>query len=149
MDTKLSLENALKDAMRHHDDLRKRTIRMALAAVKFAEIDKGAALDEPALVAILHKEIKSRRESIADAQKANRPDLVSASEAEIIVLQEFLPQGLSTEELRSMVAAAIEETGAKTPADMGKVMKLVIPRAQGRAANDQISQVVRQLLQGS
>jgi hypothetical protein len=149
METKLSLETALKDAMRHNDDLRKRTIRMALAAVKLAEIEKGAVLDESALVAILHKEIKSRRESIADAQKANRPDLVSGSEAEIIVLQEFLPQALSAEELRTMVAAAVDEAGAKTPADMGKVMKLVIPRAQGRAANDQISQVVRQLLQGS
>ena len=75
MDTKLKLENALKDAMRAGDDTGKRTVRMALAAIRMAEIEKGSALDETSLMAILQKEIKGRNEAIREAQQANRPDL--------------------------------------------------------------------------
>ena len=147
MDTKLKLENALKDAMRANDDTSRRTLRMALSAIKMAEIDKGSAIDETALIAILQKEIKSRREAIQEGQKANRPDLVIANEDEIKVIEQFLPQPLSIEELTNLVQSAITEVGAKVPADMGKVMKILLPRIQGRSPSDQVSQLVRQLLQ--
>ena len=148
MTTKNLFENALKEAMRSGDDVRKRTVRMALSAIKMAEIDKGAALEESAMLAIVQKEIKSRREAIAEAQRANRPDLVSASEAEIVVLEAFLPKGISLEEVESLAKQVITEVGATSPREMGQVMKALLPRVQGRAPGDQVSAVVRKLLGG-
>jgi uncharacterized protein YqeY len=147
MDTKQKLEDALKDAMRAKDDVRKRTIRMALSAIKLSEIANGGSIDEVSTASILQKEIKGRRESIEDAQKANRSDLIAASEEEILVLETFLPKPLNDDELRSQIENAIAEVGAKAPNDMGKVMKVLIPRLQGRAASDRVSQMVRQILQ--
>jgi uncharacterized protein YqeY len=147
MTTKTLLENALKDAMRAGDDLRKRTLRMAISAIRMAEIDKGGALDENAILVILQKEVKSRQESIADAQRANRPDLEAASQDEIEILEGFLPKQLSLEELESLARQAIAEVGATSPREMGQVMKILIPRLQGRATGDQASQAVRKLLQ--
>jgi len=149
MTTKSKIETSLKDAMRAGDDLRKRTLRMALAAIKQAEIDKTHTSDEAGFAAILQKEIKSRRESIVDAQRANRPDLIKAAEAEIAVIEGFLPKGLSPEELESMAQAVIAELGATSPKDMGQVMKALLPLVQGRAPGDQVSSMVRKLLQGA
>jgi uncharacterized protein YqeY len=147
METKEKLEVALRDAMKAGDDVGKRTVRMALAAVRQTEIDKQIKLDEPAVLAILQKEIKTRKESVEEARKVDRSDIVAATEAEIAVLQTYLPQAMSAEELNALVQAAIAEAGATSPSDMGKVMKLVMPRVAGRAAGDQISAAVRQLLQ--
>jgi uncharacterized protein YqeY len=147
MDTKEKLELALKDAMRAGDDVRKRSIRMVLAAIRQVEIDRQVKLDEPAVLSIIQKEIKTRRESVEEARGANRPDIVAATEAEITVLQAYLPQAMDTDELKTLVEAAINEAGAKNPADMGKVMKLLIPRVAGRAPGDQVSAIVRQSLQ--
>ncbi len=146
MDTKTKLENALKEAMRAGDDIKKRTVRMALAAIKQAEVDRQTSLDEAAVLAILQKEIKTRREALEEARQANRPDLVAEAEAEIAVVNAFLPQAFSADELKALVEAAIAEAGAASPSDMGKVMKLLVPRIQGRAPGDQVSQLVRQLL---
>jgi len=147
MNTKSKLEDQLKEAIKAGDEVKKRTIRMALAAVKQTEVDRQVTLDEPALVGILQKEIKMRRESIEDARRANRPDLVASTEAEIAVLDAFLPPAMSADELKALAQAAIQETGAATPAEMGKVMKLLLPRLAGRAPNDQVSALVKQLLQ--
>ncbi len=147
MTLKDQLESALKDAMRSGDDLRKRTLRMALSAIRFSEIEKGAALDDNAVMAVLQKEIKSRQESIADARRANRPDLEAASQAEIQVLETYLPKSLSPEELETLARQVIAEVGATSPREMGQVMKTLLPRLQGRATGDQASQVVRKLLQ--
>jgi uncharacterized protein YqeY len=144
---KTKLEMALREAMRSNDDVHKRTLRMILSAIRLAEVEKGNPLDDNAILALLHKEIKSRRETIEEAQKGQRLDLVTAAEAEINVIQEFLPQAPSEEELTAFAKAAIEEVGAKTLADMGKVMKLLIPRLQGRASGEEVSRIVRQLLQ--
>jgi uncharacterized protein YqeY len=133
--------------MKAGDEVRKRTVRMVLAAIKQAEIDRRVTLDEPAVLSILQKEIKMRKESIAEAKGAGREDLVSASEAEIEVLNVFLPQGLDAAELRALVQAAIAETGAASAADMGKVMKALMPKVAGRAPGDQVSATVRELLQ--
>lgn len=149
MEIKILLEKSLRDAMRGGDDVAKRTIRMIMAAVKLAEVDKGSPLDEAGLIAILHKEIKNRREAIAEAEKARRPDLVSANQAEIQVIEPFLPKAMPEAEVLKIVHEAIHEVGALTPADMGKVMKAVLPRLQGRVPNDQVSQIVRKALQPS
>ena len=137
----------MKDAMKSGDEVRKRTVRMALAGIKQVEIDRRTELDDAAVVSLLQKEVKNRRESLEEARKANRLDLVEANEAEINVLQAFLPKAMPAEELRSLVEAAIAESGATSPADMGKVMKTVMPRVAGRAPNDMVSATVRELLQ--
>lgn len=155
METKPQLELALKDALRAGDEVRKRTLRMAIAAIRMAEMEKGGptddpksrTLDEPAVIAILQKEIKSRQESIEEARRAKRLDLEQATQAEIEVLQTFLPQPLSAEELEALVREVIAEVGATGPRQMGQVMKTLTARLQGRATGDQASQVVRKLLQ--
>lgn len=147
MISKAQLENALKEAIRSGDELRKKTLRMALSAIRLAEVEKGTSLDEPALLAILQKEIKSHRESIEEAQRANRLDLIAAAEAEIGVLEAYLPKAMSAEELDELARQVIQETGASSIREMGQVMKILVPRLQGRATGEQASQVVRKLLQ--
>ncbi len=148
MNVKSELENALKDAMRAGNDLHKRTLRMALSAIKQTEIDKGITLDDSGVMAILQKEVKTRREAIADAERANRPDLTAASQAEITFLESFLPKELTPEELEDLARQAIAETNASSIREMGQVMKVLMPRLQGRATGDVASQTVRRLLAG-
>src|SRR6266540_2689389 len=154
MSIKTQLNESMKDAMKSGDEVRKRTVRMALAAVKQVEVDKRSnpadkriELDDMAVMSLLQKEIKNRREALEEAKKANRPDLIQDNEAEITVLQVFLPKAMPAEELRALVQAAITETGAASPTDMGKVMKTVMPKVAGRAPNDVVSATVRELLQ--
>lgn len=146
MSTKEKLNEAMKEAMKSGDEIRKRTVRMVLAAVKQVEVDKRVDLDDMAVTALIQKEVKTRREALEEAKKANREDLATANEAEIKVLEEFLPKAMPAEELRALVQAAIEETGAAAPSDMGKVMKVVMPKVAGRAPNDMISAAVKELL---
>src|SRR5512135_1960769 len=139
MDIKEKLEIALKEAMKAGDAVGKRSIRMVLAAIRQVEIDRQVKLDEGAVLTIIQKEIKTRKESVEEARGANRPDIVAATEAEIVVLQSYLPEAMSADELKTLVNAAIIETGASLPTDMGKVMKLLLPRVAGRAPGDQVS----------
>ena len=147
MSIKSQLNESMKDAMRTGDEVRKRTVRMALAAVKQAEVDKRLEIDDMAVMNLLQKEVKNRREALEEARKANRPDLAEANEAEIRVLEAFLPKSMPEEELRALIQEAITETGAASPADMGKVMKIVMAKVAGRAPNDRVSATVRELLQ--
>jgi uncharacterized protein YqeY len=147
MDIKSTLQTDLQDAIRHGEEIRKSTLRMTLTAIKLAEVEKGTQLDDAACLAVIQKEIKSRRESIADAEKANRPDLIPQLETEIVVLQGYLPAAFSQEELENMAKSAITEAGATSIREMGQVMKILMPRLQGRATGDQASQVVRKFLQ--
>jgi uncharacterized protein len=147
MDIKTNLNEAVKTAMKSGDELGKRVIRMALASIKQAEVDRRESIDDAAVIAILQKEIKTRRESLEESQKAGRPEAVKVYEQEIVLLESFLPKAMSADELRALVREVIAETGASSPADMGKVMKAVMPKVAGRAAGDQISQAVRELLQ--
>jgi len=132
--------------MRAQDDLRKRTLRMALSAIRLAEIESKQTLDDATVMAVLQKEVKSRQEAIAEAKKANRPDLVEAAQAEIEVLQSYLPQPFSAAELEQLAREAIAEAGATSPRDMGQVMKILMPRLQGRATGSEANQVLRRLL---
>lgn len=147
MDMKTRLNDAMKESMKAGDEVRKRTVRMVLAAIKQAEIDRQTTLDETAILSILQKEIKTRKESLEEAKKAGRENLAQDAQAEIDVLNTFLPEGLSAEELRGLVQAAIAETGATSITDMGKVMKVLLPKVAGRAPGDQVSAAVRELLQ--
>jgi uncharacterized protein YqeY len=148
MDIKTQLNESMKDAMRSGDVVRKNTVRMALAAIKQAEVDKQTTLDEMAVIALLQKEIKNRKEAIEEAQKARREDLIKENQAEIAVLEAFLPEAMSADELRNIIKAAIAETGASAPADMGKVMKVALEKVAGRAPGGEVSAIVRELLTG-
>jgi uncharacterized protein len=146
MEIKEKLTEAMRAAMRANDDVARRTTRMVLAAIQQVEVDKQTKLDDAAVMGLLQKEIKNRREAIEEARKANRSDLIADNEAEIKVLEAFLPKAMSAEDLRLLVQEAIAETGASAPADMGKVMKVVMPKVAGRAAGDQVSAMVKELL---
>jgi uncharacterized protein len=146
--TKETIENRLKEAMRSKDEVGKRTFRMIISAVKLAEVEKRGALDEPGLLAVLQKEVKTRQESIAEAEKANRPDLAKDTLAELDLIKTFLPAALTSQELEAIIRGAMQEAGASAPGDMGKVMKLVTPKTQGRADNREVSLLVRKLLGG-
>lgn len=148
MELKTKLQEELKDAMRANDARRKTTIRMALAAIKLAEIDKGTPLDENGVMAILQKEVKSRLESIADAERAGRADLVTEAQGEMAILEEFLPKAFSDDELEALAKQAISAAGATSLKEMGQVMKLLMPQLQGKASGERASQVVRGLLEG-
>jgi uncharacterized protein YqeY len=149
MTTTAQLESALKDAMRSRDEVRKRTLRMTLSAIRLVEIDKGKPLDEQGILAVLQKEVKSRQEAISEAQHAGRPELQAEAEAEIQVLENYLPQQLSDEELETLAKQAIAEVGATSAREMGQVMQVLVPRLQGRASGGQASQAVRKLLESS
>lgn len=146
MSLKDQLNTALKEAMRAGDDKRRGTLRLVFANIKQFEVDKRIEADDAAVLQILQKEIKTRRESIEEAKKGSRQDLIDSNEAEIAILNEFLPKQLTMDELKEIVSQVIAEVGAQSAADTGKVMKAVMPRVQGRAAGDQINQAVRQLL---
>lgn len=147
MDTREKLNTALKEAIRSGDDMRKQNIRMIMSAIKLIEVEKGARLDETEVLGIIQKELKSRIEARQDAEKANRFDLIQQAEIEILFIETFLPKQFTEDELDVLVSETIKEIGAAGPGDIGKVMKAVIPKIQGRAAGTQVNQVVRKHLQ--
>jgi len=148
METKIKLEQDLKTAMKAGDDVTKRTVRMILAAIRQVEIDKRVVVEEADVLGIIQKGIKTRRESVEEAARVNRNDIVNATEAEIKVLEGYLPAALSPDEIKDLATAAISEVGAVSPADFGKVMKVLMPRVAGRTTGDKVSSMVKDLLQG-
>jgi len=134
--------------MRSGDVVRKNTVRMALAAIKQAEVDRQTTLDEMAVIALLQKEIKNRKEALEEAKTAGREDLIKDNESEIAVLKVFLPEAMSEDELREIVRTAIADTGASVPSDMGRVMKVALEKVAGRAPGGEVSAMVKEQLTG-
>ena len=139
--------NLLHESIKSHDEVSRDTMRMILTNLKLIEVEKKQPLDDAAILSLVQKEIKMRHESIEEFKKGNRQDLVERSEAEVKVLEQFLPKQLSDEEIRAVVQTAISEVGASSIADMGKVMKAALPKLQGKAASDRVSSTVKELLQ--
>lgn len=146
MPIKEQLTNDLKAAMKGGEEVRKNAVRALQAAIKQVEIDKRTSLSEEDLLALIQKEAKSRRESINDAQKADRADLVAGYEAELAIIESYLPKGLTREELVEMAKAAITEAGATDAKQQGAVMKILAPRTKGRADGKLVNEIVRELL---
>jgi uncharacterized protein YqeY len=140
------LQSELKDAMRVHDDLRRDTLRMAIASVYNAGKQARRPLTDDEVVGVLAREVKSRRESIDAFEKAGRTELADKERQEVAILGEFLPEQLSQDELQDMVRAAIAETGATSARDLGKVMGILSPRTRGRADGKVVSGMVAQEL---
>ena len=146
MSIKETINEKLKEAMRMHDEDGKRVYRMILSSIKFAEKTEGKELEDNDVVQILQKELKIRKESLLEAQKAGRTEAMAEAEKDIAAIEPLLPKQLSPDEVSSIVKNAINESGASSPADMGKVMKIVMPKLKGLAPNDLISKTVKELL---
>ncbi|MBO2688981.1 GatB/YqeY domain-containing protein [Shewanella algae] len=147
----MSLIDKLKDQMKQalvaKEKVRLGTIRMALAAIKQIEVDTRETLDDEQIIAVLTKMVKQRRDAIAQYEAAGRPELAEAEAAEIQVIETFLPQPLSESEIAALIDAAIQDSGASTMADMGKVMGALKSKVQGRADMGAISAQIRAKLQ--
>ncbi|MYA35043.1 MAG: GatB/YqeY domain-containing protein [Gammaproteobacteria bacterium] len=140
------LREAMKDAMRARDKPRLESIRLALAEIRKVEVDERIECDDTRITGILDRMVKQRRDSITQFEAGGREDLVAKEQGQIEVLQEFLPQALSGEELSAIVNNAIEQAGAQSMRDMGKVMGLIKPKVTGRADMGEVSKQVRELL---
>ncbi|MEA3376886.1 MAG: GatB/YqeY domain-containing protein [Chloroflexota bacterium] len=151
MDLKQRLQDDLKEALRAGEERRKSVIRMALAAITNAEIEKGrrsgqTELDEDEVVAVLQKQAKQRRETIDELEETDRADLLAAEEKELAILEEYLPEQLSREEIAEEARQVITEVEATGMGDMGPVMGRLMSRLKGRADGHIVNEVVRQLL---
>lgn len=149
MSLKEKLDGELKNAMRSGDTARRDTVRLALSALKNARIAAMHDLDEGEELAVIAKEVKQRRESIAEFEKAGREDLVAKERTEMEILSSFLPEQVGREEIRARAQAIIAETGASGPRDMGKVMPRLNAELRGRADGREVAAVVQELLAGS
>ena len=149
MPLKQQLNADLRDAMRGHDDNRRDTLRLVLAALHNAEIAAGHELDDGDILGVVAKEAKQRRESIEEFRKGNRPDLVAKEEAELAIIAEYLPQQATRDEIVEAARRVVQETGASGPRDLGKVMPVLMQQFRGRAEGGEISEVVRELLTSS
>lgn len=146
MSIRTELENALHEAMRQKDGIKRDTIRLALTAIKLAEVEAGKSLDDIGILSVLQKEMKIRKETVNELAGSNRDDLIKKAQSEIDVLEKFLPQQISETDLDKFVVAALESTSAQSMADMGKVMGILVPKLAGQATPDRISQAVRKHL---
>jgi uncharacterized protein YqeY len=142
------IETAMREAMLARDARRVGTLRMAMAAFQNRRIEQGRELTDEDVVEVLSRQMKQRRESIEHFKAAGRDAMVQVEEEESAIISEFLPQQLSEDELREIVSAAISETGASSPADMGRVMGKVTPQTKGRADGRAVADMVRAQLAG-
>jgi len=143
---KEKLNADVRQAMKGGDTLRRSVIRLVLAAVKNAEIARQAALEDGDILGVIAKEIRQRHESIEAFKQGNRQDLVTREEAELAVLNEYLPKQLTRDEIIAEARLTIEEVGAQGPGDKGKVMPKIIAKLKGRADGREINEVVTELL---
>ena len=146
MDFHTKLQNDLVNAMIARDDTQKWVVRLLKSTIELAEVNKGKALTDDEFLGVVQKEIKTRNESLADAQKAHRQDLVDAALAEIEILKTYLPAQLNPNELLELVRQTIVEVNATSSKDMGAVMKVLLPKLQGSATNSEASRIAKEEL---
>lgn len=146
MSLKNLLEQELLKSMKTKDEVRRNALRLAISSIKLVEIEIGGELDDTTTFGILQKEIKIREETIAEAEKAGRLEMIPPVQAEIAIIKEYLPKEMSDEELSIIIKKIISDTGASSMKEMGLIIKNAIQAVQGKAANDRISRKVRELL---
>jgi uncharacterized protein len=148
MELKDRLRTDMADAMRSGDQQRRDLLRMMVAAVKQEEVDSRQTLSDDGVLSVLQRQAKQRRESIADAQSAGRADLVAQEEAELALIEQYLPQMMSRDEVRALAGQVIADLNAADMKSMGRVMGQLMPQLQGKAEGHVVSDVVRELLSG-
>lgn len=146
MSIRAQLESDLKEALRSREELRKSTIRLLLAALKNQQIENRAPLDVQQELGVLQREAKRRRETAEEYKRLGRPDMAQKESAEYEIVQTYLPQPLTTDELKRLVAESVESTAASSPRDMGRVMGALQPLVRGRADGKVVSGMVRETL---
>lgn len=146
MSLQTDIETAMRTAMKAGDAVRVATLRMAMAAAHNRQIELGHELTDGEVVEVLDRQVKQRRESIELYRQGGRPELAEAEEAEMAILREYLPEPLTDAELERLTRGAVAATGAKGPADMGRVMGALVPQTKGRADGKVVSDLVRRLL---
>ena len=149
MSLKIRINEDMKTAMKAKETARLGAIRLLMAAMKQKEVDERIELDDAGIVAVIEKMLKQRKDSITQYEAAKRQDLADAEKFEVEVLMAYMPAGLSADEVAAIVAAAVAESGAKGPADMGKVIALVKPKVAGRADMGEVSKLVKAKLGGA
>ena len=146
MELKQTLLSDLKEAMKSKDPLKVDTLRLIVSEIKNKEIDLREEMGDEAIIALLTTQIKKRKEAAGMFEKGGRTDLKEKEENEMALIQVYLPEQVGEEELKQRIQAVIAETGAQSPKDMGKVMKVVVPEFKGKAEGDQIRNIVTELL---
>jgi hypothetical protein len=146
MSLKEQIDQDLKDAMRSRDKFRTQTLRSLKSAIKYAEIETGSELNDPDIVAVIAKQAKQRRDSIAEFEKGGRADLVEKETGELDILESYLPAQLSEETIKEKAQAVIAELGVTDMKSMGQVMNRLMAELKGQADGKVVNQVVRQLL---
>lgn len=146
MSLKTQISDDMKSAMRAKEMVRLGAIRLLLAAIKQREVDERIELDDAAVVAVVEKMLKQRRDSISQYQAAGRQDLVDVEQAEVLILQAYMPQQLGETEITAIVAECIAAVGAVGPQDMGKVMAVLKPKLAGRADMGKVSALLKSQL---
>ncbi|MEG1311003.1 MAG: GatB/YqeY domain-containing protein [Romboutsia sp.] len=147
MSLKEKLQEDLKSSMKNKDTVKKSVVTLIRASIKQYEVDNRVELEDEAIIDLIAKQLKQRRDSLVEFKKANRDDLVSETEAEIEVLKEYLPQQLSEEELNEIVKSTISEVGATSMKDMGKIMAVIKPKTKGIADGKLINELIKKNLQ--
>jgi len=140
------LHTDLYQAMKDKDERRKVTLRLLMTSIKMAEVAKGSELDDSEFLAIIQKEIKTKTDTIIDARKAERADLITQAEIEIKILEQYLPKQISYEELTLIAKQVVSELGASSMKEMGEVIKMLIVKLAGSASNQDASKAVREIL---
>lgn len=143
MSLKTRINDDMKTAMKARETARLAAIRLLMAAMKQREVDERIELEDAGVITVIEKMLKQRKDSIAQYEAAKRQDLADAEKFEVEVLSAYMPQALDAAEIEAIVAAAVAESGAKAPADMGKVIALVKPRVAGRADMGEVSKLVK------
>ena len=149
MSLKIRINEDMKTAMKARETARLAAIRLLMAAMKQKEVDERIELDDAGVVGVIEKMLKQRKDSITQYEAAQRQDLADAEKFEASVLAGYMPQGLAAAEVEAIVAAAVAESGAKGPADMGKVIAIVKPQVAGRADMGEVSKLVKAKLSGA
>jgi uncharacterized protein YqeY len=149
MNLRTQITDDMKAALKGGDKPRLAALRLLLAAMKQREVDERIELDDSAVICVIEKMLKQRKDSITQYEAAKRPDLADVEKFESSVLSSYMPQGLSAAEIEAIVVDAIATAGAKIPADMGKVINLVKPKVAGRADMGEVSKLVKSKLAGS
>ena len=140
------LNEDMKQAMRNQDKFRLSVIRMVRSSIKNIEIDQRKSLNDQEVLDVLTRELKQRKDSLQEFEKAGRDDLVENLKLEIAIISEYMPQQLSEDEVKEIVQQTIQEVGASSKADMGKVMAALMPKVKGRADGKLVNQLVQQFL---
>ena len=148
MSLKERINEDMKSAVRARETARLAAVRLLLAAIKQKEVDERIELDDAGVQTVIDKMLKQRRDSVSQYEAAGREDLASVERAEIVVIEAYLPAKMGEAEIAAAVAAAIAETGASGPADMGKLMGVLKPRLAGKADMGQVSALVKKALAG-